>query len=154
MWKCKLNKKDPSLPSDFHFYHGPQPSNHSYDISGETIGDLFKPRCQMVRNCRIYKFLPPLCNIQNSDLHAGPAGSSTQGQHPLLATPWLANTHSRPCSFTLCSPGGGEAGGSRTPFYGMFQLPASLSWSGALLVFILTPTHMSCPTTLLLGFCF
>lgn len=140
MWKCKLNKKDPSLPSDFHFYHGPQPSNHSYDISGETIGNLFKPRCQMVRNCRIYKFFPLLCNIQNSDLDAGPAGSSTQGQHPLLATPWLANARSRPCSFTLCFPGGGEAGGSRSPF--LWYVPASIQpflvWSSAS---IYTHTH-------------
>lgn len=153
MWKCKLNKKDPSLPSDFHFYHGPQPSNHSYDISGETT-DLFKPSCQMVRTCRIYKFFPPLRNIQNSDLQAGPAGGSTQGQHPLFATPWLANTPSRPCSFTLGSPGGGEAVAAELHCYGMFQLPSSLSWSGALLVFILTPTYMSCPTALLLGFSF
>ena len=70
------------------------------------------------------KFFPPPCNIQNSDLHAGPAGSSTQGQHPLLATPWLANTPSRPYSFTLSSPGGVEAGGSRTPF--LWYVPASI----------------------------
>lgn len=143
MWKCKLNKKDPALPSDFHFYHGPQPSNHPMTFLEKQQGICLNQdarRSGTAEYIFLNKFFPPPCNIQNSDRHAGPAGSSTQGQHPLLATPWLADTPSQPYSFTLSSPGGGEAGGGRTPF--LWYVPASIQpflvWSSAS---VYTHTH-------------
>lgn len=59
-------------------------------------------------NCRIYIFkqvIFPRCNIQNSDLHEGQLAAA---RRPRLAT--------RDCSFTLPSPGGGEAGDGRAAF--------------------------------------
>lgn len=85
-------------------------------------------------NCRIYIFkqvIFPHCNIQNLDLHTGPAGSSMRG---LAGYP--------DCWFTLPFPGEGVVGRvtAELHFYVMLQLLSSLSWSGALQVFILT-TH-------------
>lgn len=74
------------------------------------MGDLFKLRCQMVMNCRIYIFkqvIFPHCNIQSFDLHSGPAGSGMLGLagYPgllvYLALPGAGGWQS--CIFMLCS---------------------------------------------------